>query len=255
MVNAVLIVIVGILCLIGTVVAVIFSILSFADNKPRKFLWLTAFVVFLLGLIFCIYTFITKVVHKVQHFTETLNEKWTDSVKNYSDSVSYTDQSQLQSNEQIRLLKSYDADSATVPDQFYYYLGFDTYYRFPLKYPYSIHCSLFKENGSLFNELKVTRFDENDNGEIETSVDQIDRLALDKNYLLLDRKVTSTRSADPIHHYLLFSFDTGESEEAITEKELLKLARKKGYKGSNKLITINEYSELFSAKTASFGEQ
>jgi hypothetical protein len=252
MVNAVLLVIIGILCLIGTVVAVIFTILGFSNNRPSKFIWLTAFLVCLLGMGICIYTFVNKAVHKIQNLTETFTGQMKDSFQTYSDSLSVSDQFQLESNEQIKLLKSYYADSAAVPDQFYYYLGFDTYYRFPLRYPYSIHCSLFKENGGLFNESKVTRFDENDNGEIATGIDQIDRLALDKSYLLLDRKVTSDRSADPIHHYVLFTFETGESMQANSEKELLKLAKQKGYKGSNKLITINEYSELLSPATTSF---
>lgn len=243
--NAILIIILGILCLVGTILCVVFTILGFANNKPGKFIWLTGFLICLFSMVFCIYLFVYKAVNKVQHFTETLNERMTNSLQDYSDSLSYAGQEQLQSNGHIKLLKSYYPDSAAVPDQFYYYLGFESYHRFPLRYPYSIHCSLFKEDGELFDESKVARFDENDNGEMMTGIDHIDRIALDNNYLLIVRKVSSTRAAEPIHHYVLFHFDSGKSEEVNSEKELMRLAKQKGYKGSERLITLNEYNDLF----------
>jgi hypothetical protein len=247
--NAAMLIILGILCLIGTVLCVIFAILGFANNRSGKYAWLTGFLVCLVGMVFSISLFVNKAVNKVKHFTENLNEHMTESWKSYSDSLSYSNQAELQSNEHIQSLKSYYPDSAAVPDQFYYYMGFESYYRFPLRYPYSIHCNLFKEKGDLYDESRVARFDENDNGEIKTSIDQIDRIALDKNYLLIDRKVNSTRSADPIHHYVLFHFDSGKSEEAASEKELFRLAKQKGYRGAEKLITINEYNDLFYPET------
>ena len=36
----------------------------------------------------------------------------------------------------------------------------------------------------------MQRFDENENGEETTTIDKIDRLAFDKTYLLIDRRVT-----------------------------------------------------------------
>lgn len=245
--NAVLIILLGILCLLGTIVAVIFAIISFSNNKPGKYAWLTGFLICLTGMIICIFTFVRKAVHKVENFTSNLNEHLS-SFNNYADSTTYALESDLQSNKHIALLRSY-SDSTAVPDQFYYYLGFDTYHRFPLRYPYSIHCNLFKDNGELFNESNVKRFDENDNGEIQTSVNKIDRLAFDKNWLLVDQKITSTRSADFIHHYLLFSFNTGESEELDSEKDLFKRAKEKGYMGPKNLITLNEYDKLFHEET------
>ena len=88
----------------------------------------------------------------------------------------------------------------------------------------------------ILNEKQVKRFDENDNGEILTAVDKIDRIAFDNSFLLIDRKVASTRSADYIHHYLLFSFDTEQTEEANSEKELLKLAKEKVEQACKKLL-------------------
>lgn len=245
MLNAVLLIILGFFCLIGTVVAVIFTIISFANNKQGKFIWLTAFFACLIGMLVCIFTFVRKVVNKVEDLGHEFSEHIEQSMKNYSDSLSYSYTDSLKNSEQVKLLKSYYPDSSSVPDQFYYYLGFDTYYRMPLRYPYSIHCNLFRDNGELYNEKNVKRFDENDNGEIFTAIDKIDRIAFDQNFLLIDRKVASTRSADYIHHYVLFSFETEKAEEADSEKELLKLAASKGYKGKNALISLEEYSQLF----------
>jgi hypothetical protein len=91
----------------------------------------------------------------------------------------------------------------------------------------------------------VIQFDINDNGESTTNILNISKLALDKNYLLLEQSITSTRSNKVEKKYLLFSFDTEQKEEASSEKELLKLAKAKGFKGSNTLMTIEEYDLLF----------
>lgn len=254
MVNAFLLIILGILALLGTLLCVVFAILAFANNRPSKFRWLGGFVVSLVAMVMCIFLFINKAVNKVQNFTEALNERMTNSFQSYSDSLSYSLKEGLEGNEHIKLLKSYYPDSAAVPEQFYYYLGFESYYRYPLRYPYSIHCNVFRENGELFNESQVQRFDENDNGEMNTGIDQIDRIAFDQRYLLMDRKVSTTRAPEPVHHYILFDFDSGKSEEAASEPGLIKLAKQKGYSGAQKLMSINAYHDLFhAAPTASPG--
>lgn len=245
MLNALLLIVLGLTCFIGAIVAIIFTIISFTNRSPGKFIWLTAIFVCLIGLAVCVFTFVEKVVNKVEDVGNALGRQFENSFKNYSDSLAFSYSDSLKNNPQIHLLKSYVPDSLTVPDQFYYYLGFESYYRMPLRYPYSIHCNLFRDNGELYNEKQVTRFDENDNGEIMMPVDKIDRIAFDKNFLLIDRKVASNRSADYKHHYILFSFDTEQTEELDSEKELLKLAKEKGYKGKYILMTLEEYGRLF----------
>jgi len=237
--------ILGLFCLIGAIISVIFTIISFANGKSAKYGWLTSMLLCIAGLVICIFTFIRKAVNKVEDYANNLKQEMMSNMQDYSDTMAYTTPISLQSSKQIKLLKTYYPDSASVPEQFYYYLGFENYYRFPLRYPYSIHCSPFKDAGELYNELQVKRFDENDNGEIQTSINKIDRLAFDKKYLLIDQKISSTRSPDFIHHYILFSFDTEKTQEAETEKELVKLAKQKGYKGSEQLMTIEEYDALF----------
>jgi hypothetical protein len=43
--TAALLIGLGIICLILTVIALIFGIIAFANNKPNKFTWLTVFYV------------------------------------------------------------------------------------------------------------------------------------------------------------------------------------------------------------------
>jgi hypothetical protein len=224
--KAGMLIILGFLCLVGVVLAIVFTIIGFANNKTHKYSWLTAFFVCLIGMIMCIYLFINKTVNKIQSLTDEFGNQI------------------VQTNEHLQKLKSYDADSMTIPNQFYTYLGFESYYRFPLRYPYSIHCSPFRDNGELFNERNVIQFDINDNGESTTNIINISKLALDKTYLLLEQSITSTRSNKVEKKYLLFSFDTGQKEEATSEKELVKLAQTKGFKGSNTLMTIEDYDLL-----------
>ncbi len=243
--KAGMLIILGFLCLVGVVLSIVFTIIGFANNKPHKYSWLTAFFVCLIGMIMCIYLFINKAVNKIQSLTDEFGNQIEQSMQGFSDSLSHSNDALLQTNSHLQKLKSYDADSIIVPNQFYTYLGFESYYRFPLRYPYSIHCSPFRDNGELYNEKNVNQFDINDNGESTTNILNISKLALDKNYLLLEQSITSTRSNKVEKKYLLFSFDSEQKEEVSSEKELLKLAKSKGFKGSNTLMTIEEYDLLF----------
>ncbi len=243
--KAGMLIILGFLCLVGVILSIVFTIVGFANNKPHKYSWLTAFFVFLIGMITCIYLFINKAVNKIQSLTDEFGNQIEQSMQGLSDSLSHSNDALLQTNEHLQRLKSYDTDSITVPNQFYTYLGFESYYRFPLRYPYSIHCSPFRDNGELYNEKNVIQFDINDNGESTTNILNISKLALDKNYLLLEQSITSTRSNKIDKKYLLFSFDSEQKVEVSTEKELLKLAKNKGFKGANALMSLEEYDLLF----------
>lgn len=182
------------LCLVGVILTIVFTIIGFANSKPHKYSWLTAFFICLIGMIICIYLFINKAVNKIQSLTDEFGNQIEQSMQGISDSLSHSNDALLQTNNHLQKLKSYDADSITVLNQFYTYLGFESYYRFPLRYPYSIHCSPFRDNGELYNEKNVIQFDINDNGESTTNILNISKLALDKNYLLLEQSITSTRS-------------------------------------------------------------
>ena len=245
--KAALLIGLGIICLIMTVIALIFGIIAFANNKQGKYIWLTTFLCSLVGLLVSISLFVTKAVNTFQNFTENALGQFG----NFGDSLSNMETIDThQANNtsaQIALLKSYKSEnlSRNEPEQFYTYLGFKDYYRYPLRYPYSIHCMYSKDNGELYNEINVTRFDENDNGEIFSGLSNINKIAFDKSYLLVEQAVTSTRTDKIISHYVLYNLDTEKKEEATSLTKLLQLAKKQGYSGPDTLMNMEQYHSLF----------
>jgi hypothetical protein len=245
--NAALLVVIGILCLILTVVALIFGVVSLADKKSTKFIWITIFLCSLFGLIVCVVLLVKKVANTLGNFTENKIGQF----ENYNDSLSHFEnidkhQSNLSSS-QITLLKSYLSENVrgNEPEEFYTYLGFKDYYRYPLRYPYSIHCMYSKDNGELFNEANVGRFDENDNGELFAGLGSINKIAFDKSYLLVEQAIVSTRTDKIINHYVLYNLDTEQKEETISLSRLLQLAKERGYTGPDTLMTLEQYHSLF----------
>lgn len=234
----------GILCFLGVLLCLVFTVITFANNKPTKWGWLTGIFISLIGLSVCIFIFVRKTVNKVKDFTHNSLEQF----ENYAEGLEHTTDSlqyRKANGPQVELLKSYTDSTKTIPSEFYSYFGFQDYYRFPLPYPYSIHCNYIKNNGELYNEINVVHFDENDNGEIYTGLDNITQLAFDKNWLLIEQSKTSTRSDKLITHYFLFEFATEKQMEVHTEKDLFKLAKEKGYTGADSLMTIEDYDKLF----------
>ncbi len=245
--KAALLIGLGITCLIMAVIALIFGIIAFANNKQGKFIWLTTFLGSLVGLVICITMFVSKATSAVQNFTENAIGQF----ENFGDSLSKLESIDThQANEtssQITLLKNYLPENAVgnEPEQFYTYLGFRDYYRYPLRFPYSIHCINIQENGELYNEANVVRFDENDNGEIYAGISNIHKIAFDKTYLLIEQSIPSTRTDKIIHHYVLYNLDTEKKEEVPSLIKLIQLAKEKGYQGPDTLMTMEQYGNLF----------
>lgn len=243
--TAALLIGLGIICLILTVISLIFGIIAFANNKSNKFIWMTVFLCSIIGLLICIFTFVRKTVNAVENFKENaINqiETMSDSLSSYQS----LDIHQANSNsENIKLLKSYLATTGNEPEEFYTYLGFKDYYRYPLRYPFSIHAMYGHMEGELYNEVNVTRFDENDNGEIYSGISGINKFAFDKSHVLIEQAVTSTRTDKIIYHYVLFNFDTEKKEEVSSLTKLLDLAKTRGYSGPDTLMTLEQYYLLF----------
>ena len=106
-VKAALLIIVGILCLIMTVIALILGVIAFANNKQNKYIWLTTFLCSVIGLVLSIFMFVRKAVNTVQNFTEnTIGQ-----IENFGDSLSKIESIDTHqantSSSQITLLKSY----------------------------------------------------------------------------------------------------------------------------------------------------
>jgi hypothetical protein len=194
--------------------------------------------------------FVRKAVNAAQNFNENALaqfENYTDSLGNYIESNNLDKHQANINSAQIKLLKSYLPANIlnNEPEQFYTYLGFKDYYRLPLRYPYSIHCLDSRENGELYNEVNVSRFDENDNGELFSGISNINKIAFDKNYLLIEQDVTSTRTDKVIKHYILFELETEKHQETKSLNSLIELAKEKGYTGADTLMTLEQYHNLF----------
>lgn len=243
--SATSLVILGLLCLAGVIVSLVFMIIAFANNRRGKFGWLGGVLLSALGLATCIFLSVRKAVHKVEELSKELTEgleNAVDTLGGGEDNRAYI----LTSSKQIELLKSYSKDTA-VKDQFYTYFGFRDYYRFPLRYPYSIHCIDLRDNGYLYNEKNVERFDQNDNGEIDLNIPGIRRLAFDARFLLLEQQneVPGTNEHSNSTLYKVFEFDKDTAYPAKSLKQLFIMARQKGYNGPDTLMTIEQYNSLF----------
>lgn len=250
MLNTALLIGLGVVCLIMTVIALIFGVIALANNKSAKFLWLTVFLTSLIGLIICIFIVVRKAVHAVEDFAENTAQQfdsYSGSMAGDLESTSVNTHEINPTSPQIKILKSYLPANIlnNEPEAFYTYSGFKDYYRFPLRYPFSIHSMYSKTNGELYNEVNVIRFDENDNGEIFFGINNINKIAFDKNYLLIEQEVTSTRTDKVILHYQLFNFETEKKEEFPNFQKLLQAAKEKGYNGPDSLMTLVQYHQLF----------
>jgi hypothetical protein len=251
MTTGILLFLLALFCLVGTVLGIVFTILNFANNKSTKYTWLTILFISIIGLIFSVITLTNKVVSKVENLTKQATEtfeNFTDSLsQQMSDSLNLGQSQLLLNNKQILALKDYSTQNKTenVPEQFYTYLGFGNYYRYPITFPYALHCNLFKDDAELFNEENVLRFDENDNGEQTLNIENIKKIAFDNKLILIEHLVELRETNKTEMRFVLFSFEDSKRIDCNSEKELFKTAIEKGYKGNKKLITIADYDQLF----------
>ncbi|MBS1635128.1 MAG: hypothetical protein JST26_04330 [Bacteroidetes bacterium] len=241
-----LLAILGIVFLIATLVCLIFGILAFANSKPGKWTWLTCSIISIIGLVLCIVLFTRKVIKKASGFAQSIEHslKAHPYEEGTEDKRTYLLDS-LNPNPQVQLIRSYLPDSAeaSVPDDFYTYFGFswlETYYRYPLRYPYALHGIILNDDADLYNEAGITDFAQSDNNGLNLDVHHIRKLAYDQHFLLLELGQTPEDRS-----YMLFVFDSETKFRVDSEAELFKLATEKGYKGPPSLMTLFEYNQLF----------
>lgn len=244
--SAVALILLGFVCLAGVIVGLVFMIIAFANNKPGKFAWLAGVLLSALGLAACIFFTVQKAVHKVEELSMNAMEGYANTLDSIDGHAEDNRKYVLTGNKQIELLKSYSKDTLA-KEQFYTYFGFRDYYRFPLRYPYAIHCIDLVDNGSLYNEKSVDQFDKSDNGEIDLNIPGIKRLAFDGRFLLLEQQneIPGANEHGNSTLYKVFEFDKDTTYPAKSLKQLFSLARQKGYTGPDTLMTIEQYNGLF----------
>ena len=225
-----------------TLVCLILGIISFANSKNGKFYWLIGFLISLCTLLLCIYLLINRIKDKAGNFMNKLEHRMEMNIDTAAARQNYYFSDSIHS-KQIQYLKLIEPEESKgkIPDQFYSYLGFRDYFRMPLRYPFSIHCIDQTENGSLYNEENVERFDASDNGEKSVNIDGIIAFSFDA-HILLARQLYDSESKT--EKYIIYFFDTGNTEEFNTSDKMNVRARELNFNGNSKLVSCKDYFEL-----------
>ena len=219
-------------------------VIRIAQGHAHRWNWLIAGILTLLLFLFSIFLFVNRVVTTVKNlgtFAEQKFEESMDDLQKLDSSYKYND---LNTNITIKKLIEFEAMNGEthVPKEFYVYYGFSDYYRMPLTYPFSLHCTDVLETATLYNEENVSEFNVNDNGEVETDIAGIKEFAFD-NSALIARVVAN---GDEKEMFKVYSLTASKLGVFPSLKEALKTARKEfGYRGHDTLINVLEYNKLF----------
>jgi len=223
-----------------SVLGLIFTAISFAYSKSGRFIWLSVFIISLIGLFVSVYFTARAAGNAADRFTDRLQRSLITGI----DTTGYGSYNIADSahSQQIKYLKLIEPEEyeGNVPPQFYNYLGFIDYYRMPLVYPFSLHCNETPELASLFNEKDVTKFDENDNGEEDCRIDNITEFVFDNNLLIAKQSYNSN------DRYIIYEFKTGKKQEFKNLNETEIRAKQAGFKRPLKFMDCKTYYELLS---------
>ena len=126
-----------------------------------------------------------------------------------------------------------------VPGDFYSEFGFRDFYRFPLVYPYAIHCIDLPEAGEVINEREVKHA--SDWGGHSVNLPEIKGLRLDPTFLLGE----VAEPSHPSKAYFIFHWGSQEVTYVADPTTLWSVADSLGYTGPDQLYTLREYWELF----------
>ncbi len=248
MIKGLLLIIAIIIFAIMTILAFIFAIIYFVNNKKGRFAWVGGFVGSLAGLIICVFLLVNGIVNKVSSIGNKIEESFKNSNRNLIEQMDTTGSRAYLvpdsiNNVQIERLKTLQPENkkGSVSPQFYHYLGFKEYYRLPLRYPFSLHCTDSLANASLFNEVDVLAFDESNNGDKDCEVNNISNFAFDGELLLAKRALPY----DGKKPYLIYYFEKGKIEEFETLNKLILRANSLKFSAPFKFYGCKEYFDSF----------
>jgi hypothetical protein len=237
----------GLIMLAGLIVGIV----GLATSKGK----MTAggFISFGIALILMICTIVygvRKAVGKVRDLSETM--KGMDTLGTYGDYESSPDVTEdvrtyLLDDSSTNVTMKYIREASGKKDLFiresyYTYFGTSSESRFPVIYPFAIHCWDTKDYGTLVNEEQVEdiRYQP---GKEENVVFNIHGFAYDDKYILLK---TATVQGDPNSSvYMLYDMNKKMSETFDSEEKLMKAAKKTGYSGATELISLWDYDKKF----------
>ncbi len=239
-----------VLCGIGVIITLVFSIIFFSTGKNRHALIsLVTFIMFFAAIILSVIELMDRIKHAATTFgnnvRETKNsikkefEDWGDSVNVHL----HTHKSELRDS-----LESYYPKSVldTLNRDFWENEGSENDI-IPLVYPYQLMCYWSPGDGG-----RVIRFKSKD--AVTCKVDKIElvhivRLNLDRNMILLkkdnsdDRTNTPEGEADVL--YILFFPKTGTGRTFSSETQLMKEAKRAGFTGEEKLFSVQKMLDKY----------
>lgn len=238
---------------LGMLAGLILGIVGLATSKRK----LTAggFISFGLSLILMVALIIysiNRAVSKVKEFAET-SMQGLDSLGNYED-YGYDSESATEDLRKYLLHDSTttpamkyireesDKKASFIHPNYFIYFGTSQEPRYPLIYPYAIHCWDSGDFGTLVNEEKVVDIRMHP-GKEENVVFNIHRFAFDDKYILLKTCTVQGDTSSAV--FMLYDMDKKTSDTFDTQDQLMKAAKKAGYSGDQALISLWEYDKKF----------
>jgi hypothetical protein len=228
------------------VVSLVMGAMKFTSNSKAALKWLMGFLLSLGVLIFAIVMLVRGVVGKAKAFGEdmaSIAEHKAAEMDSLNNLYTNSNDSILES-KSVTYLISLEPDSmkGKVPSQFYSYLGFRDYYRLPLVWPYSLHCTDSLGDATLYDETNVQQFDVNDNGERSCDIHGIMEFEFTKDHLI-GRKVWIEQK--PMALYFAYDLRTRTEKEFKTYRELMSFASAHGFDANTELKSCRVYYNEF----------
>ncbi|MCD6065950.1 MAG: hypothetical protein K0S33_776 [Bacteroidetes bacterium] len=239
------------LCGTAVIVGLILGIVGLSTDK--KTMRNAGFIAFGLGLILLVSTIVYSVnraINKVGEAFEPFSHM-ADSLNNadYSGDVTEDVRAYLlndtSSNATFRYIKeaSYKKESF-IPDSYFTYFGSGGSARFPLIYPFAIHCWDSKNFGTLVNEDQVVDIRYTPGNE-ENIIFNVQRFAFDELFILMQTSTSQETTDNASAVFMLYDMKTRTSKTFTSEQEMLKSAKKSGYTGEETLMSIWDYDRKF----------
>lgn len=149
------------------------------------------------------------------------------------------------SNKYIKLSKeeSYKKNPTTL-DSYFTYFGSADFYRTPIIYPFAMHSWDSRDYGTLVNEENEPDI-KYSTGKEENVIFNITNYNFDAKYILIKSAETQTSAENSKYIYLLYDINKKTSKEFKSEADLIKAAKKAGYKGETELYSLYDFESLY----------
>jgi hypothetical protein len=228
------------------IVSLVMGAMKFTSNSKTAMKWLIGFLLSLAVMIFAIIMLVRGVVGKAKAFGEdmvTMAEQKAAEMDSLNNLYTNSHDSILKS-QSVAYLISLEPDSmkGRVPSQFYSYLGFRDYYRLPLVWPFSLHCTDSLGDATLYDESYVQQFDVNDNGERSCDIHGIMDFEFTQDHLI-GKKVRIEEK--PKANYFAYDLKKRTQKEFNSYRELMNFASANGFDPNTHLKSCRVYYNEF----------